>query len=208
MNLKSIIISIGLIFTMISSGLGIKYFEKPQTENNEQNIIADNVIQDEQTNEEETIDEEVVEEIVGNSDITENVELQDNQKEDTTSEQPKVKSEYKSNESTSNTAITETKEDVPVKENNQTSETKQTNQVVETPKVETKPKELTPDDLEYWCIAGGTHHVAGDGANEHGYYSTWDEAYNAFLSYTASWSSSQYKVSCCSCGLYYFWAIQ
>ena len=70
------------------------------------------------------------------------------------------------------------------------------------------PKEITPNDMEYWCVGGGKHHVAGDGANEHGYYSSWDDAYTAFESYTSSWASVQFKVSRCSCGLYYFWAIQ
>lgn len=85
--------------------------------------------------------------------------------------------------------------------------------IVERPKDEPKKdesqvKEITPDDLEYWCIAGGKHHIAGDKENEHGYYNSWDDAYNAFLNYTADWLSSQYKISECSCGLYYFWAIK
>lgn len=67
---------------------------------------------------------------------------------------------------------------------------------------------ITPSDLEYWCVAGGSHHIAGDGSNEHGYYSSWNEAYQAFESYTKGWKSVQYKISQCSCGLYYFWAIE
>ena len=69
-------------------------------------------------------------------------------------------------------------------------------------------KEPTPSDLGYWCAEGGTHHVAGDGANEHGYYSSWNEAQNAFENYTKGWPSVQYKISQCLCGKYYFWAIQ
>lgn len=85
--------------------------------------------------------------------------------------------------------------------------------VVQTPKQEETPapqvpKTLTPDDLEYWCVAGGSHHVAGDGANEHGYYSSWNEANQAFENYTKGWNSVQYKIDTCSCGKYYFWAIQ
>ena len=45
---------------------------------------------------------------------------------------------------------------------------------------------------------------AGDGANEHGYYFSWDKAYQAFEEYSKNWASGQYKVSQCECGLYYF----
>lgn len=86
----------------------------------------------------------------------------------------------------------------------------------EEPKVqetETKTEEKTPttptkSDLSYWCAEGGKHHVAGDGANEHGYYNTWDDAYTAFENYTKGWASVQYKISQCACGKFYFWAIQ
>ena len=50
-------------------------------------------------------------------------------------------------------------------------------------------KEPTPSDLAYWCAEGGTHHIAGDGANEHGYYSSWNEAQIAFENYTKGWPS-------------------
>lgn len=86
----------------------------------------------------------------------------------------------------------------------------------EEPKVqetETKTEEKTPttptkSDLSYWCAEGGKHHVAGDRANEHGYYNTWDDAYTAFENYTKGWASVQYKISQCACGKFYFWAIQ
>jgi hypothetical protein len=89
-----------------------------------------------------------------------------------------------------------------------TSKTQSSNSNVSTNNQNNNSGSTTATEEKYWCVDGGTHHVAGDGANEHGYYKTWDEAYNAFLNYTANWSSSQYKVSCCACGLYYFWAIQ
>lgn len=66
----------------------------------------------------------------------------------------------------------------------------------------------TPSDLSYWCAEGGSHHVLGDGPQDHGYYSSWDAANQAFLNYTREWQSVQYKIDQCACGLYYFWAIQ
>ncbi len=51
-------------------------------------------------------------------------------------------------------------------------------------------------------------HIYGDGANEHGYYKTWDEAFKAYEDYTKGWDSTQFKVDQCACGLYYFWVIK
>lgn len=68
--------------------------------------------------------------------------------------------------------------------------------------------QLEQSDLAYWCVEGGSHHIAGDGANEHGYYKTWEDAHKAFENYTKGWASVQYKISQCGCGLFYFWAIQ
>lgn len=70
------------------------------------------------------------------------------------------------------------------------------------------PSNPTPSDLSYWCADGGSHHVLGDGPNECGYFSSWDEANQAFLNFTSNWQSVQYKIDQCACGLYYFWAIQ
>ena len=74
-------------------------------------------------------------------------------------------------------------------------------------KQEEKPKENTPKQEEkIYCVDGGKIHIAGDGANEHGYYKTWDEAFNAFEEYTKDWDTCHYKINQCFCGLYYFWA--
>ena len=59
----------------------------------------------------------------------------------------------------------------------------------------------------YYIIQGKTH-IYGDGANEHGYYKTWDEAFKAYEDYTKGWDSTQFKVDQCACGLYYFWVIK
>ena len=79
------------------------------------------------------------------------------------------------------------------------------NKEVETPTPKSNP---TPADLTYWCVEGGSHHVLGDGANEHGYYSSWAEAESACNQYMQGWLSEQHKIDQCACGLYYFWAIQ
>ena len=75
----------------------------------------------------------------------------------------------------------------------------------ETPKQEEKVQQTTPKQEEkIYCVDGGKTHIAGDGANEHGYYKTWDEAFSAYEKYTEDWESSHFKINQCFCGLYYF----
>lgn len=62
--------------------------------------------------------------------------------------------------------------------------------------------------ISNWCIEGGPQHIQGDGANEHGYYSSWDEAYQAFENDTQSWNACQFKIGQCACGKFYYWAIE
>lgn len=75
---------------------------------------------------------------------------------------------------------------------------------IQPPKTENKPKQ----EEKIYCVDGGKTHIYGDGANEHGYYKTWDEAFNAYENYTKGWESTQFKIDQCACGLYYFWVIK
>ena len=81
------------------------------------------------------------------------------------------------------------------------------------PKEEVKPattpaKKEEKHEERIYCVDGGKTHIYGDGANEHGYYKTWDEAFKAYEDYTKGWDSTQFKVDQCACGLYYFWVIK
>lgn len=91
---------------------------------------------------------------------------------------------------------------------NSTSNNSNKEQTEATAQTQPSSSEPTKQETAYWCVDGGTHHVAGDGANEHGYYSSWDSAYQAFEEYTKDWTSCQYKINQCACGKYYFWAIK
>lgn len=95
-------------------------------------------------------------------------------------------------------ATNETKDNIQVSSNNK-QQTTQTN---------TNNNQTQQAKTPYYCVEGGSHHLAGDGANEHGYYNSWDSAFSAYESYTAGWESTQFKVDQCPCGLYYFWAIK
>lgn len=91
-----------------------------------------------------------------------------------------------------------TKDNTQVSSNNK-QQTTQTN---------TNNNQTQQASTPYYCVEGGSHHLAGDGPNEHGYYNSWDSAFSAYESYTTGWESTQFKVDQCPCGLYYFWAIK
>jgi len=75
----------------------------------------------------------------------------------------------------------------------------QTNSNVETTNNNTEIKE------KYWCYDGGKQHTLGNKSNEHGYYKTWDAAWEACKSYMKDMASGNYYVDECDCGLYYFY---
>lgn len=208
MKIKILILTLGLIITMIS-GVKINDFN---TANNVQDnkivTVDENLIANEiAIAQEEQIEEELKQnqEQEQNVKVTENTEEQENT--NIVKENTKVQQEVPKTNSSQSTSTTkkETSKNTP----DETTVKQETISVEETQKEETQvTKTPTESDLEYWCVAGGEHHIAGDGENEHGYYSSWDEAYNAFENYTKGWASVQFKISQCSCGLFYFWAIK
>lgn len=225
MNLKFVVVSIGIFLALLSNGIDNTKNEEIIEKNekniyqNELNIVTQNEIQLKEIQDESA---GITENIVDIVDAEDNNEIEKSNVTVTlrnAEEKNRKDIEDKKEENKDIEKITKVNEQKVIVQNTEITQNdnrKQNNnkqEIIEEQKTnaiqpESKPKELTPEDLEYWCVAGGSHHVAGDGENEHGYYNTWDEAYNAFLNHTAAWSSSQYKVSCCSCGLYYFWAIQ
>lgn len=201
MKFKVILISIGLVASMLS-GVGLNYYNKANDAEVIANVSKDEIVaEDNETTEENTVQEKSIE-----NNVVEDVKQDKIESEVIAKEPVKTEEKSKPKSNSSTTTITTTQ-----KQN--TQEKKQSNipassQVTrETPKVEEKKNtNQTQSDLGYWCVSGGSHHVAGDGANEHGYYSSWNQANQAFESYTSGWASVQYKISQCPCGLYYFWA--
>lgn len=167
------------------------------------------------------IDEnEVVDEVLENEPIIEDVKIEIVEKKQENVNQERSKSEINKSAETAtiippqnvqnidNSQINVSEINVEEKPNTNSNTSESKNVPIETTKPTQEPTEPTQSDLSYWCMEGGSHHVLGDGANEHGYYSSWDEANNACMSYTKGWTSMQYKINECACGLYYFWAIQ
>lgn len=219
MKIKTLIACLGAFITLISR-VGFNTLNNQKEVSQNENIIIADVVDSENNNdlnENLVIDlEEQNKEIVNteeqnDKETQETTKTEDNQVNEIKNDLPK-KSEnnYQNKGTTSVKTNTEVKQEVKqpeIKQEQPKQETKSEN--VEKKKTEEKiTKEPTPSDLGYWCAEGGTHHVAGDGANEHGYYSSWNEAQNAFENYTKGWPSVQYKISQCLCGKYYFWAIQ
>lgn len=56
-----------------------------------------------------------------------------------------------------------------------------------------------------WCFEGGSKHMSGTDAYEHGYYATWQQAWDALTSYMKDFSSGNYYVDQCACGKYYYY---
>ena len=185
MKIKLTLVTLSLIIAMVS-GVKSNYFNKTKEMKNLNTVSNQEVVIEDQSIINENDQADVEQEQIDNNEIK--------------NEEPKeIAQEPIVQEPT-------TQETTPKQEPKKES-------VVETPKKEEKPqqqvtKTITESDLEYWCVGGGKHHVAGDKSNEHGYYSSWNEANQAFENYTKGWASVQYKISQCSCGLYYFWAIK
>ncbi|MFG6318378.1 MAG: hypothetical protein K1W33_00715 [Clostridia bacterium] len=210
MKLKIIALSIGLFLTIFSRGISLNDYSNITNDIQNQNVVSNEVVDNIEIIEDSLISLKQ-EQFSNTTNSVEEVKEEPTEKE-VEQEIPKetLKTTKSQNNKTSN--ITETIAQTEVQETPKAQETVNTNPVeipikAEEPQQQVS-KPITESDLEYWCVGGGCNHVSGNAANEHGYYSTWDEANQAFEAYTAGWSSVQYKINQCACGLYYFWAIQ
>ena len=202
MKIKTIILTLSLIITMISNyNSTMNEIENVNTAFEDESIAEENVITTEVTKQQE---ENVIEddEIEQENEVVQEEIIQKHQE---ISKPLPVQLENKADKSEN---VIQNVQEIEI-EPEQELELEQNTEIIETQKEETQVTEpKTQSDLEYWCVAGGSHHIAGDGANEHGYYASWAEANQAFENYTNGWASVEYKISQCPCGLFYFWAIQ
>ena len=155
-------------------------------------------------------DEKIAEGIVEETKVSEQDEkVKQEQKNETTQVQSNSNSNA-SKKQESNTKTNKKANSNTAKKSESTSKQEKPSESVaevkqETPKQEKKTQQTTPKQEEkIYCVDGGKTHIAGDGANEHGYYKTWDEAFSAYEKYTEGWESSHFKINQCFCGLYYF----
>ena len=131
-------------------------------------------------------DEKIAEGIVEETKVSEQDEkVKQEQKNETT----QVQSNSNSNASKKQESNTKTNSNTAKKSESTSKQEKPKESVAEvkqeTPKQEEKTHQTTPKQEEkIYCVDGGKTHIAGDGANEHGYYKTWDEAFSAYEKYT------------------------
>ena len=141
--------------------------------------------------------------------IEEKKENVQEEKQEQKEEKPQVQSNSNSNANKKQESNTKTTPNVAKNSENAPKQETPKESVAEvkqeTPKQEEKVQQTTTKQEEkIYCVDGGKTHIAGDGANEHGYYKTWDEAFDAYEKYTEGWESSHFKINQCFCGLYYF----
>lgn len=214
------IISIAITIFAIIFGISLKVCF---SHNKDEQTIAENDVIDEikkteiENEEAQTIVEIPVEENIAESNMQNN-DIAPQAEDDT--EKPKnefaISSKADSNKSTTSkqntksSQISKKSETPATTSKNSKTEQKNTSKT-EKPKTETKTETKQEEKTQIkseWCFEGGSKHIAGDGTNEHGYYDTWNDAFNAYEEYTKNWLYSHYKVNQCACGKYYFWAIQ
>ena len=164
-----------------------------------ENTITENLSEPNETN----IEKAKVEDITNEDSIKEKNNITDNKEPVIENKTPKKENKSLNNKEEKQT---QKKQEVIEKTPEPKVEKKQEEQVkqVEQSKTESKPEQ----EEKIYCVDGGKIHIYGDGANEHGYYNTWDEAFKAYEEYTKGWESTQFKIDQCACGLYYFWVIK
>lgn len=168
-------------------------------ENITQNLITEQVIVEEPNNNAEEIVQ--VEEKQEQEQIR--VEIQEEKKETESIVNNITENKTQKKEQKNNSVKT-----TPVQEQPAIESKSEPEPVEEIKPTATPAKKEEKHEEKIYCVDGGKIHIYGDGANEHGYYKTWDEAFNAYEEYTKGWESTQFKVDQCACGLYYFWVIK
>ena len=191
-----------IVLIMLITSLVAKPIDGDINNTNEdvtQNLISEQVT----SNEDHKIAEEVEQIDEKQEQENDSVQIQEEKKEPEISSKKITENKTQKNESKSDSIKTTPVQEQPVVETKSEPE----------PKAEVKPattpaKKEEKHEEKIYCVDGGKTHIYGDGANEHGYYKTWDEAFKAYEDYTRDWDSTQFKVDQCACGLYYFWVIK
>lgn len=192
-----------IVLIMLITSLAAKPIDGDINNTNEdvtQNLISEQVTSYEQNNFAENtkqIDEKQEQE-------NDSVQIQEEKKEPEISSKSITENKTQKKESKSNSIKTTPVQEQPVVETKSEPEPKKE----EVKPATTPAKKEEKHEEKIYCVDGGKTHIYGDGANEHGYYKTWDEAFKAYEDYTKGWDSTQFKVDQCACGLYYFWVIK
>lgn len=206
MILKKII----LVLIMLITSFIVKPLNGDIVNTNE-NVIKNTITEEQIISSEDVIKEKEIEiqpqtKIV-NAEIEKNSDIKEQRKEENVVSK-KEPSNNNSNhvQSKQEQPKVENKQEQPKDENKQEKISQIQEEPVVTQPIKTETQQKQEEKI--YCVDGGKIHIYGDGANEHGYYKTWEEAFNAYEEYTKGWESTQFKIDQCACGLYYFWVIK
>lgn len=101
---------------------------------------------------------------------------------------------------------TSSNSDSTTKKDTSTSSEKNTSPTPSTPKT-TTPTETKKTPV--YCYEGGSKHLGGTGPYEHGYYNSYQQAWDALTVYMENMSSGNYYIEqCLGCDKYYFYCKQ
>ena len=189
-----------LVLIVLVTGLIAKTSNNGDIDNTKDNIIQNTYAEEQIVSFENTTAEKEI--------VTQTQEVEDTkvEKNDEINKQANKEPVISKKESSNNSIQTQKNQEQPKIENKQEQPKETIPQVKEEPvvtqptKTESKPKQ----EEKIYCVDGGKTHIYGDGANEHGYYKTWDEAFKAYEDYTRGWDGAQFKVDQCACGLILF----
>ncbi len=96
--------------------------------------------------------------------------------------------------------------DSTTKKETSTSSNKNTSPTPSTPKTTTPTK---TKKIPVYCYEGGSKHLGGTGPYEHGYYNSYQQAWNALTVYMENMNSGNYYIEqCLECDKYYFYCKQ
>ena len=216
MNKKKAIIWVSItVVLIVLSIVGMLIYRNNQTDNivvgeNNINQIAENMEIQNTITEEDIIENEI--ESIDNKDaIVEENQIEEKTTETTTTQSVQEKKQQKKSTTTSSGSGSILTSQTTSSNNSKSTivsqpHTSAVQQQETTKSFETQNTTQTKQETAYWCIDGGTHHIAGDGVDEHGYYTTWEQADAAAKDYMNKNSLYHYKVDSCACGLYYFQA--
>ena len=216
MSKKKAIIWVSItVVLIVLSIVGMLIYRNNQTDNivvweNNINQIAENM-EIQNTITEENIIENEIESIDNKDAIVEENQIEEKTTETTTTQSVQEKKQQKKSTTTSSGSGSILTSQTTSSNNSKSTivsqpHTSAVQQQETTKSFETQNTTQTKQETAYWCIDGGTHHIAGDGVDEHGYYTTWEQADAAAKDYMNKNSLYHYKVDSCACGLYYFQA--
>ena len=179
-----LIIAIFVIVNLYTTGKNIN-----TTNNQVENMVKQNVI--------ETQKEDIVETKQVEESVIENTEIPKQDEEISYTENYDNEPTY----TTTTQDVYEENYSIAEIENNEPEYQEPIEEITETEQVNNEPVREPK-----YCFEGGSEHLDGTGPNEHGFYNTWDEAFQAFEEYTKDWGSGNFGIGRCNgCDLYYFW---